>query len=446
MDCCNGGAALPGPYSSAPCNLLFEPRHPQRFSLGGSISINKEVLLTAGLESVERVIEREFHRVNSVVKRDLSGYPSLHQALVDQTTRIDEDYRESSETPPPPPAWVNAVEAVSKIPSQGDGTVSNILNELQKTAVSQYKSSMEEYRKGIAARHGLLKKMMPYWRRLAQTLEQVGKTITGLHERARVIDNRMTEFEEIRAHSDKSARMLTASSLTQFFISGIVLLIAIGGAVINFNLIALPMSEMVGGGSYIGNFKTANVAALVIILVEVAMGLYLMESLRITRLFPIIGQMDDKMRTRMIWITFSILFILASVEAALAFMRDQIAADMQALRQSLAAVESTAVAVNSWIPTVGQMVMGFVLPFALTFVAIPLESFVQSSRTVLGVICAATLRWIAFLLRLFGNFGHYLGELMVNLYDLFIFPPLWVENLIRDKKHQPDVMVEEEVS
>jgi hypothetical protein len=407
---------------------------------------NKEVLLTAGLESVERVIEREFHRVNSVVKRDLSGYPSLHQALVDQTTRIDEDYRESSETPPPPPAWVNAVEAVSKIPSQGDGTVSNILNELQKTAVSQYKSSMEEYRKGIAARHGLLKKMMPYWRRLAQTLEQVGKTITGLHERARVIDNRMTEFEEIRAHSDKSARMLTASSLTQFFISGIVLLIAIGGAVINFNLIALPMSEMVGGGSYIGNFKTANVAALVIILVEVAMGLYLMESLRITRLFPIIGQMDDKMRTRMIWITFSILFILASVEAALAFMRDQIAADMQALRQSLAAVESTAVAVNSWIPTVGQMVMGFVLPFALTFVAIPLESFVQSSRTVLGVICAATLRWIAFLLRLFGNFGHYLGELMVNLYDLFIFPPLWVENLIRDKKHQPDVMVEEEVS
>lgn len=206
------------------------------------------------------------------------------------------------------------------------------------------------------------------------------------------------------------------------------------------------MSEMVGGGSYIGGFKTANVAALVIILVEVAMGLYLMESLRITRLFPIIGQMDDKMRTRMIWITFSILFILASVESALAFMRDQIAADMHSLRQSLAAVETAGTAVNSWIPTVGQMVMGFVLPFALTFVAIPLESFVQSSRTVLGVIAVAVLRWLSFILRLLGNVSRYCGELLVNIYDLFIFPPLWVENLIRDKKHPTEIIIEEEVS
>ena len=407
---------------------------------------NKEVLLTAGIESVERLIEREFQRVDSVVKRDLSGYPTLHRTLADQATKIDEDYRESSETPPPPPGWVSAVEAVANLPNQGDGTVANILNEIHKTTVSQYKTTMEEHRKNVAVRHNLLKKMMPFWRRMAQTLEQVGKTITGLHERARVIDNRMSEYEEIREETDKAARMLTASSLTQFFISGFVLLIAIGGAVINFNLIALPMSEMVGGGSYIGNFKTANVAAMVIILVEVAMGLYLMESLRITRLFPIIGQMDDKMRTRMIWITFSILFVLASVEAALAFMRDQIAADMQALRQSLAAVESTSTAVNSWIPTVGQMVMGFVLPFALTFVAIPLESFVHSSRTVLGVVATAVLRWLAFFFRMLGNVSRYCGELLVNIYDLFIFPPLWVENLIRDKKqHHTEIIVEEEV-
>jgi hypothetical protein len=340
------------------------------------------------------------------------------------------------------------VQAVSKIPSQGDGTVSNILKEIHKTAVSQFKTTTAEYRKSVAERHNLLKKMMPYWRRMSQTLEQVGKTITGLQERANVIDNRMQEYEDIRAKSDKSVRMLTASSLTQFFISGFVLLIAIGGAVINFNLIALPMSEMVGGGSYIGSFKTANVAAMVIILVEVAMGLYLMESLRITRLFPIIGHMDDKMRTRMIWITFTILLVLASVEAALAYMRDQIAADVQALRQSLAAVETTAsVAINSWIPTVGQMVMGFVLPFALTFVAIPLESFVHSSRTVLGVTGAASLRGLAFLFRLLGNVSRYLGELLVNIYDLFIFPPLWVENLIRDKKHhQSEIVIEEEAS
>jgi hypothetical protein len=168
----------------------------------------------------------------------------------------------------------------------------------------------------------------------------------------------------------------------------------------------------------------------VIILVEVAMGLYLMESLRITKLFPVIGAMDDKMRRRMIWVTFSILLILACVESALAFMRDRIAADMQALRQSLAAVEEVQ-PVNNWIPTVGQMVMGFILPFALTFVAIPLESFISSSRTVMGFVMVGLLRSTAFLLRLFGNIASYLGELMVNLYDVLIFPPLWIEKLIQ---------------
>ncbi len=260
----------------------------------------------------------------------------------------------------------------------------------------------------------------------------------------------MKEYEDIRNKTDKAAQKLTSSAMTQFFISALVLLIAIGGAIINFNLIALPMSEMVGGGSYIGSFKTSDIAALVIILVELAMGLYLMESLRITRLFPIIGQMDDKMRHRMIWVTFTILLVLACVESALAFMRDRIAADIQALRQTLAQVETQQVAFNSWIPTIGQMVMGFILPFALAFVAIPLESFVQSSRTVVGEIVAAILRGTAFLLRLLGNVARYSGELLVNLYDLFAFPLLWVENWLHHRKgqmdmDQPEMIMNEEV-
>ena len=413
--------------------LLAEERLVQR---------NKEVLLAAGRESLERLIEREFQRVDAVVKRDLSGYPALQHTLAEQITRIDEDYRESAELPPPPPTWVNAVKAIAKIPFNNDPTVANIFKEIHKSITKQYKSTMDEYRKSTGARHALLRQMMPYWRKLTQTLDQVGKKISGLQERATVIDHRMEDYEEIRAKTNKAERMLESSSMTQFFISGLVLLIAFGGAVINFNLIALPMSEMVGGGSYIGQFKTSNVAALVIILVEVAMGLYLMESLRITKLFPVIGSMDDKMRRRMIWVTFSILLILACVESALAFMRDRIAADMQALRQSLAAVEGGQ-SVNSWIPTVGQMVMGFILPFALTFVAIPLESFISSSRTVVGFVLVGLLRGTAFLLRLMGNIASYLGELLVNLYDVLIFPPLWIEKFVQNRTQAVEEPVHE---
>jgi uncharacterized membrane protein len=87
----------------------------------------------------------------------------------------------------------------------------------------------------------------------------------------------------------------------------------------------------------------------------------------------------------------------------------------------------------AWITTAAQMGMGFILPFALVFVAIPLETFVHSMRTVIGVIGAALLRAVAFTLRLIGNLFRYTGRVLVNLYDLVIFGPLWLEHTITRK-------------
>jgi len=395
---------------------------------------NKEVLFSLGKETTERVIDREYQRVEDVIARDLASFPKIQRTLADQVARLDEDYQKSSELPPPAPTWVDAITSLGKMSSK-DASVAAILDQIHKTISGQHKGVMDEYRRTSSERHSILNKMMPLWRKLKETLDDADQRFSGLNERAKVIDNRMQEYKAIQAETDRAERMLTSSAATQFFIAGFVLLIAFGGAVINFNLIALPMSEMVGGGSYIGVFKTSDVAALVIILVELAMGLYLMESMRITRLFPVIGQMDDRTRRRMIWITFTILLIMAGVESSLAFMRDRLAADMHALRQSLADVDVIATA-DSWIPTVGQMVMGFILPFALAFVAIPLESFVHAFRTVMGGLLAALLNGLAFVLRLMGNVAHYSGELFVNLYDLMIFPSLWLERLVQEKRSQ----------
>lgn len=395
---------------------------------------NREVLLSAGMATVEKQIEHEFYRVNTTVERDLSGFPVLKRQLLEQISKIDEDYHQSSNIPPNPPEWIEAVESLASLPkgSSGNKAVENILREIHNATENQHKSAMEEYKKVVAVHHSALNKLMPYWRNVTKTLDIVGKTFTGLQERTTQIDNRMDEYKEILSKSDKAERILSSSSMTQFFISGLVLAIAIAGAVINFNLIALPMSEMVGGGSYIGNYKTSDVAALVIILVEVAMGLYLMESLRFTRLFPVIGQMDDKMRRRMMFITLALLIILASIEASLALMRDQIALNNQALLQTLSGNEP-AIASNSMIPTIGQMVLGFILPFILTFVAIPLESFIQSSRTVLGVLSVAFLQFISFPLDLLAKIILNTGELLVNIYNIMIFPAIWIEELTLEK-------------
>jgi hypothetical protein len=187
---------------------------------------------------------------------------------------------------------------------------------------------------------------------------------------------------------------------------------------------------MVGGTSFIGDFRTADIAALVIILVEISMGLFLMESLRITRLFPVIGALPDKLRVRMIWITFSILLLLASIEAGLAYMREVLLQDELATSALLRGAETAVENEFLWITTAAQMGMGFILPFALVFVAIPLETFVNSLRTVVGLFGIGLLRLVALLLRVVGNGTRHLGTLMERLYDLPLFVPLWLEGRI----------------
>lgn len=390
---------------------------------------NQEVLLELGREQTERSIEREFHRVNSIVARDLSGYPGLNRRIADQIQQIDEDFQASTDVPPTPPAWTEAVAAIANVPSTGDPVVARILGDIHKTIEQSEKNATSAYRKASQERHLLLKRMLPFWRQLTQILEQVGGTISGLTQRAEVIDRQMDTYEQIREKSDRAAQMLASSTMTHFIASSFVLLIALMGGFVNFHLIALPMSEMVGATSYVGPVKTSDIAALVIILMEIAMGLFLMESLRITKLFPVIHTMDDAMRKRLIWASGSILLTLACVESSLAYMRDILAADREALNQVLSGMAATQPELR-WIPSVGQMVMGFVLPFALSFAAIPLESFISSSRIVAGNLLAVVMRLLATGLDLTANFVTSLGSMFVHVYDFIIVIPLRIEQML----------------
>ncbi len=402
---------------------------------------NREVLLAQGREAAERIIEREFDRVDATVRRDLAEYPALHRQLSEEITEIDDDYKNSTEVPPEPPAWVKAVEAVAKIPGK-DPMVASILEDIHSSMVKANTQAIEEYRKSSHKRHEHLKSMMPHWRKVKSILGQVDKSVNSLITRSQTIDRHMEEYESIVRKSDRAVRMLSSSSLTQFFIATFVLVIAIGGALINFNLIARPMAEMVGGTSRIMGFQINNIAAMVIILVELAMGLFLMETLRITRLFPVIGALNDKIRIRLVWTFFSILFFLACVEAGLAFMREILMQDAAATRAILRGGDQgdSIVLENShiWITTAAQMGMGFVLPFALMFVAIPLETFVHSLRTVVGVAGVGFLRAMAWLLRLIGNIMRFISTSIVQVYDLIIFAPLWIERTIKHKTGKED--------
>src|SRR6266705_1884869 len=132
---------------------------------------NKAVLLAHGRQEVGQRIEREFERLGAMVTRDLQGYPALQRKLLDEITRVEEDYKKCGEVPPPPPDWIEAVVAMTKIKSSGGNEmVQRILEEINRSVNKIHDKALEEYRRSYQARHKILRGFMPFWRSLDKTL------------------------------------------------------------------------------------------------------------------------------------------------------------------------------------------------------------------------------------------------------------------------------------
>ncbi|MFT5082846.1 MAG: hypothetical protein ACI9Y1_000881 [Lentisphaeria bacterium] len=80
------------------------------------------------------------------------------------------------------------------------------------------------------------------------------------------------------------------------------------------------------------------------------------------------------------------------------------------------------------------MTLGFVLPLALTMIAIPLEYLLQSGRTVLGGVVEVCLSTLVIALRILANALKQLGKLTINIYDFLIAVPLRGEAALRQKR------------
>jgi hypothetical protein len=85
------------------------------------------------------------------------------------------------------------------------------------------------------------------------------------------------------------------------------------------------------------------------------------------------------------------------------------------------------------------MILGFMLPFALAFVAIPLESFVHTARTVGGAALVMLVRVAGFVLRILGNFVRQVCKVLITLYDVTIVLPLLIERMVKASRGGADV-------
>jgi hypothetical protein len=130
------------------------------------------------------------------------------------------------------------------------------------------------------------------------------------------------------------------------------------------------------------------------------------------------------------------LFLLACIESSLAILREQIVVSEAALKQSLsgsaagAAVEGLG---GSRLPVIGQAVLGFVLPWILAMVAIPLEVMIRNGATVGLVLTSLVVAAAGHIVRLIGALLRYVMQAIRYLYDVYIIIPLWIERMVHHK-------------
>jgi hypothetical protein len=272
--------------------------------------------------------------------------------------------------------------------------------------------------------------MAPLWKELTKLAGEVSGAVTSALESTKRIDGYMDSYEKVRKGDEKAVRSLSWSSTQLFVVSVLVLAVAIGGAFVNFNLIALPMSELVPSGSRIGGMPVATVAALVVVLMEVAAGVFAMEMLGITSFFPKLELLPRSRRRMILGVALGGLFMLACIEASLAVLREQIVDSSSALRQSLAGQSMVAETASSRIPVIGQAVLGFILPWILAMVAVPLETMISTGGHIVLSAMAGLLNLGGMLSRLGGHAMRYLFEAARHLYDIYIVVPLQIERLV----------------
>ena len=215
----------------------------------------------------------------------------------------------------------------------------------------------------------------------------------------------------------------------------IVLILAVGVAGwLNFALLERPMAEVVGDSYRLMGVPIYRLAALAIIVLEVAVGIVLLEALGVTTMFPQFERLEQKkgQRLAIIIVMTTALVVLALIEAALALTRDEISRLERELLGTLAGAQtSEAGEAAGAMARYAQAAFGLIIPFALAFLGFAIEALIRNGRVVLQLVVGFVLESLSFAVRLLRFLVEGLLAVALAAYDLVIFLPLGVERLVR---------------
>lgn len=369
---------------------------------------NHEIIKALAEALLERQLERRFMRIEKLVEKDLANYQHLAANINRQLSSIDEDYIASAKVPDVSPEWVAAVTAIANLQSdeRNSGVVNKILEDMHHTVKEHQREALREHRWTVSARHKVLSGLQPQWRKLSKMLQHIDNNIDVLRHRLRQVDQHMGQFEMITAGSGQG---VMSSMLMRFVSSLCFVLVGVGAAWINWQLLLQPLTELLPLQT--GELSLPAVVTGLHIAITLVAATMVSESLRITHLFPLVTAMTWRGRQVMIAIGITMLLALTVMEA-LALLGSPV---------DLAATAMTDVS------QILLVVLGVVMPLMLSLVVIPLEYMLHTVRPVFGSALQILLHVATLLFRLAGSFVLQFAQLLVQVYDAIIYLPLQLE-------------------
>lgn len=385
--------------------------------LRGRALAQQRVLHAAmALDLAERRIERTTRRFAHAIERDLGAFPQLQRRLTDQIERIDRDYHDSADTPPVPPQWLDAVDAVARTQQAGDAAVAGILDAMHGTLTRAAHDALDEFRFASRKRHGLLRRMLPLWRRAARMLSRMDGNVAVLTRRAESIDAQIERYVLLRDEPPA----LTLGVQAQYWMRCLFAVAGLGVmgvlAATEHALLTPPLLALLPHSNAVFGVPLAQVEAWVVIGAEAAFGLLLLEVNRVTRLLPALGLLGPRTRLRsgvllcLLW--------LATVFFAGVLL-------------ALGAPAKATVAHS--VAEVGAVVL---LALLLLPAGLLLDMLLSSGRSVILSVVGGALAAAALLLRALGWLARLAGRVLVYVYDLAVFLPLAIDAAIAMRRNK----------
>jgi hypothetical protein len=235
------------------------------------------------------------------------------------------------------------------------------------------------------------------WKEVRVLLERTNEAVGGALDTAARVNTYIDEYARVRDDDHIAARALSYSATKRFAISSFVLCAAVGGAFASWQLIAPPLAGLLPEGAQLGGVSAAALSALAVVGLEVVLGVFTMDLLGITELFPRLARLPAKQRRLLLGGALTSLFLLAAAGGVLA----------------------------------DSSLLGFAWPWLVALAAVPLEMFLDNGRHVgthAGALLVGALGSLAFVA---GRTARTLSDVLPSLYDAYVSIPLRIERAVK---------------